>query len=37
MSCDILKFKFFLIPDTLIVVDGRGANCNYLKNEFKRN
>ena len=36
MSCDILKFEYFLIPGTLIVVDGRGANSNYLKKEFKR-
>ena len=36
MSCDILKFEYFLIPGTLIVVDGRGANYNYLKKEFKR-
>ena len=37
MSCDILKFEYFLIPGTIIIVDGRGANSNYLKKEFKRN
>lgn len=36
MSCDILKFEYFLIPGTILVVDGRGANANYLKKELKR-
>ena len=31
MSCDILKFEYFLIPGTIIIVVGRGANSNYLK------
>lgn len=36
MSCDILKFEYYLILGTIIVVDGRGSNSNYLKNKFKR-
>ena len=36
MSCDLLKLEFFLIPGTILIVDGRGANSNYLKHEFKR-
>tara|TARA_X000000950_G_C13893736_1_gene651931 strand:+ start:911 stop:1690 length:780 start_codon:yes stop_codon:yes gene_type:complete len=37
MSADILKYEFFLIPGTIIVIDGRGANVNFLKKMFKRN
>ena len=37
MTCDILKFEYFLIPGTIIVVDGRGANARFLKNNFQRN
>ena len=36
MSCDLLKLEYFLIPGTILVVDGRGANSNYLRKEFKR-
>lgn len=31
MSADILKIEFFLNPGTIILVDGRGANANFLK------
>lgn len=37
MSCDLLKIEYFLIPGTIIIVDGRGANSNFLKTNFKRN
>ncbi len=37
MSCDILKIENFLLPGTMILVDGRKSNARYLKNCFKRN
>lgn len=37
MSADILTFENFLLPGTLIVVDGRTANAMFLKNNFQRN
>ena len=37
MSCDILKFENFLVPGTIILVDGRTLNARFLKNNFKRN
>jgi hypothetical protein len=36
MSCDILKFEHFLIPNTMIIAEGRGANVQFLRNNFKR-
>lgn len=36
MACDILKFENFLTPGTIIVTDGRGANSEFLLNNFKR-
>ncbi len=36
MSCDILKFEHFLVPGTIIVVDGRTANATFLKKNFQR-
>lgn len=36
MASDILKIEYFLIPGTIILVDGRGANVNFLKNNFQR-
>ena len=36
MSCDILMIENFLMPGTIIVVDGRGANSEFLKKNFKR-
>ena len=35
MSCDILKIEPFLIPGTIILIDGRTANANFLKIIFK--
>ncbi len=37
MSCDLLKIEYFLTPGTIIVIDGRGANAKFLKDNFKRN
>ena len=37
MSSDVLKFEFYLRPGTIMVVDGRGANVEFLKAHFKRN
>ena len=36
MNCDILKIEYFLVPGTIIIVDGRGANAQFLKNNFQR-
>ena len=37
MAADILAFERFLLPGTLIVVDGRGANARFLKTNLQRN
>ena len=37
MVSDILKIENFLIPGTTIIVDGRSANCSFLRNNFQRN
>ena len=37
MSCDILKIEYNLIPGTIILIDGRTNNANFLINNFKRN
>ena len=36
MVSDILSIEFFLTPGTIILVDGRGANVEFLKKNFKR-
>lgn len=36
MSCDILKIEFFLNPGTIILMDGRSANAEFLEKNFKR-
>ena len=36
MAADILKIEFFLNPGTIILVDGRGPNVNFLKRKFLR-
>ena len=36
MSADILKFEHFLLPGTLIVIDGRTANARFLKANLQR-
>lgn len=36
MSCDLLKIEHFLLPGTLVVVDGRSANARFLKCNFQR-
>lgn len=37
MSADILFLEPFLLPGTIIVVDGRTANSRFLKNNLQRN
>ena len=37
MASDILKFEFFLLPGTIIMVDGRGQNTLFLRKNLKRN
>ncbi|MDA8908476.1 hypothetical protein N9I35_02995 [Gammaproteobacteria bacterium] len=37
MAADILGMEHFLLPGTLIVVDGRTANARFLKTNFQRN
>lgn len=37
MSADLLALEHFLLPGTLIVVDGRTANARFLKSNFQRN
>ena len=36
MSADILTFEYFLLPGTLIVVDGRTPNARFLKTNLQR-
>ena len=36
MAADILLFEPFLLPGTLIIVDGRTANARFLKNNLQR-
>lgn len=37
MACDILKIEHFLLPGTLIVIDGRTANSRFLVSNLQRN
>ncbi len=37
MSADLLALEHFLLPGTLIVVDGRSANARFLRANFQRN
>jgi len=37
MSADILTFEHFLLPGTLIIIDGRTANARFLKTNLQRN
>ncbi len=36
MVSDILKIEYFLVPGTIILIDGRAANTRFLKDHFKR-
>ena len=36
MAADILSLEHFLLPGTLIVVDGRTANARFLKSNLQR-
>ena len=37
MAADLLAMEHFLLPGTLIAVDGRTANARFLKTNFQRN
>jgi len=37
MAADILFIEYFLEPGTVIIIDGRTANANFLKDHFNRN
>lgn len=37
MSGDILAIEHFLLPGTLIIVDGRTSNARFLESNFQRN
>ncbi len=37
IGADLLMIEYFLIPGTMILVDGRTANAKFLKDNFKRN
>lgn len=37
MAADILSFEHFLLPGTLVAVDGRTANARFLKSNLQRN
>ena len=36
MSSDLLKIENFLVPGTIILMDGRTSNARFLYNNFKR-
>lgn len=36
MSCDVLKIEHFLLPGTLLLVDGRTANARFLRANLQR-
>ena len=36
ITCDILLIEYYLIPGTIVLIDGRGANAQYLLDNFKR-
>jgi hypothetical protein len=37
MNADLILIEYFLLPGTIILIDGRGANAKFLKDNFKRN
>ena len=37
MIGDILAMENFLLPGTMIIVDGRTSNARFMKNNFQRN
>ena len=37
MSCDLLKIEHFLLPGTMVLLDGRTANARFLRTNFQRN
>tara|TARA_B100000989_G_scaffold298957_1_gene291380 strand:+ start:6518 stop:7312 length:795 start_codon:yes stop_codon:yes gene_type:complete len=37
MNIDVIKIEYFLTPGTIIFVNGRSSNCNFLRDNLKRN
>ena len=37
MSADLIKTEFFIEPGSWVIVDGRGANAEFLRQSFVRN
>jgi len=37
MNSDLLRIENFLVPGTIILMDGRTSNARFLRNNFKRN
>lgn len=37
MLCQVLKYEHFLVPGTIIVLDGRVANARFMQKNFQRN
>ena len=36
LNSDLIKIEYFLIPGTIVLLDGRGANASFLKNNLQR-
>ena len=36
LNNDLLKIEYFLIPGTILILDGRGGNASFLKNNLQR-
>ena len=36
ISADLLRIEYYLLPGTIILLDGRTANARFLKDHFKR-
>lgn len=34
---NVLRFEHYLLPGTIILLDGRAANARFLKSNFQRN
>ena len=37
MNADLILLEYFFLPGSIILIDGRGANAKFLKDNFKRN
>lgn len=36
INSDLIKIEYFLIPGTIVLLDGRGANASFLRNNLQR-